>query len=412
VERLVVVGASLAGLRAAEAARKHGFAGEVVLVGGEDHLPYDRPPLTKAFLAVDGGHEPWLRTEQQLIDELGVVLRLGAPATALDPGARAVAVGAEEISYSTVIIATGASARALPGTEHIRGVHTLRTLDDARAVRAALDAGARTVVVGAGFVGSEVAAAARMRGLDVTIVEALDVPLARAVGPDAGHACAALHEAAGADLRCGVGVVGVDAVTDDVSGVRLSDGSVLPADLVVVGIGVAPNTAWLNGSGVPLHGRDGGVVCDERLWTGVPGVYAAGDVAHWPNPLFDGELMRLEHWSSAAEQAAVAARNAVDPGSAAPCATVPYFWSDWYEHRVQFVGIPGGDEIRVVSEELGEDRFLALYRRGDRLVGALAIDRPGQIMKYRRLITRRARWDEAVEFARQAPSRITANSRG
>jgi NADPH-dependent 2,4-dienoyl-CoA reductase/sulfur reductase-like enzyme len=172
----------------------------------------------------------------------------------------------------------------------------------------------------------------------------------------------------------------------------------------VVGIGVTPNTAWRHGSGVTLHGRDGGIVCDETLWTGVPGVYAAGDVAHWPNPLFDGDLMRLEHWSSAAEQAAVAARNALDPAQATAFATVPYFWSDWYDHRIQFVGVPTGDEVRLMSEELGDDRLLALYRRRDRLVGALAIDRPGQIMKYRRMISRRGRWDEALDFARRGAS--------
>jgi NADPH-dependent 2,4-dienoyl-CoA reductase/sulfur reductase-like enzyme len=403
VERLVVVGASLAGLRAVEAARRCGFTGEVVLVGDEHHLPYDRPPLTKDFLAA-GGHEPWLRTREHLTDELGVGLLLGAPATALDPEARTVTVDGREIPYSAVVIATGASARTLPGAGGLRGVHTLRTLDDARAVRAALDAGARTVVVGAGLIGSEVAAAARLRGLDVTIVEALDVPLSRSIGPDAGRACAALHQAAGTELRCGTAVAGIDAVGGRVSGVRFDDGSVLPADLVVVGIGVVPNTAWLRGSGVPLHCRDGGVVCDETLWTGVPGVYAAGDVAHWPNPLFDGALMRLEHWASAAEQAAVAARNALDPTRAAVLSAVPYFWSDWYEHRIQFVGVPGEDETRLASEELGDDRFLALYRRGDRLVGALAIDRPGQIMKYRRMISGQAGWDEALDFASRGPS--------
>jgi NADPH-dependent 2,4-dienoyl-CoA reductase/sulfur reductase-like enzyme len=164
---------------------------------------------------------------------------------------------------------------------------------------------------------------------------------------------------------------------------------------------VVPNTAWLRDSGVLLHDGDGGVLCDETLWTGMPGIYAAGDVVHWPNPLFDGDLMRLEHWSAAAEQAAVAARNALDPRNATAFATVPYFWSDWYEHRIQFVGVPSGDEVRVMSEELGDDRFLALYRRRDRLVGALSVDRPGQIMKYRRMISSGARWDEALEFARR-----------
>jgi NADPH-dependent 2,4-dienoyl-CoA reductase/sulfur reductase-like enzyme len=399
VDRLVVVGASLAGLRAAETARKYGFKGEVVLVGAEDHLPYDRPPLSKAFLDSKGGEVPWLRTKQHLTERMGMTLKLGAPATALDPVSRTVTVGDETIAYSTLVIATGATARTLPGTEEIQGVQTLRTLDDARTLRTAIDGGARMVVIGAGFIGSEVAAGARMRGLDVTIVEALDVPLSRSVGSEIGNFCAAMHKREGTDLRCGVAVAGITAVHGKVVAVRLDDGSVLPADLVVVGIGVVPNTAWLRGSGVLLHERDGGVLCDEKLWTGVPGVYAAGDLAHWPNPLFDGDLMRLEHWTTASEQAATATRNALDPGNAAALSTVPYFWSDWYDHRIQFVGIPRADEIQVISDELGEDRFLALYRRGDRLVGALTVDRPGQIMKYRRLISERAGWDQAVRFA-------------
>ena len=277
-------------------------------------------------------------------------------------------------------------------------MHTLRTLDDAIAVRAALDAGARTVVIGAGFIGSEVASAARKRGLPTTIVEALPVPLVRSVGEAMGHACAELHKVHGADLRCGVTVDGVDSVAGTVTGVRLSDGSVVAADLVVVGIGVAPCTQWLEGSGVPLHERDRGVVADATL-RAVDGVYAAGDVVHFPNPLFDGELMRLEHWTTAVEQGMLAARNALDPAAAKELSTVPYFWSDLYSSRIQFVGVPRGEEIRIASEELGEDRFLGLYRGGDRLLGAIAIDRPAQIMKYRRLIAQRASWDDALAFA-------------
>jgi NADPH-dependent 2,4-dienoyl-CoA reductase/sulfur reductase-like enzyme len=403
-ERFVVVGASLAGLRAAQTARKSGYDGPLTLVGGEVHLPYDRPPLSKAYLeaGADGPEDPTYRTDEELRAELGdkAELRLNTWATGLDPERRVVSLSdGTELEYGSVVIATGAKARTLPGAEKLAGVHTLRTLDDAVAIRAAFDAGARVVVVGAGFIGSEVAAGARKRGLAVTVLEALPVPLVRSVGEQMGRACAELHLSNGTDLRCGVKVAGLVGEDGRVSGVSLDDGSTIPADLVVVGTGVAPNTGWLAGSGVTLHERDGGIVCDETLATGVPGVYAAGDVAHFPHGLFGGRLMRLEHWTNASEQGMLAARNALNPAEAKPAMGVPYFWSDWYGSRIQFVGIPQAEEIRVVSEELGEDRFLALYRRGDRLTGCISIDRPTQIMKYRRMIAQSKSWTDALEFA-------------
>jgi len=404
--RLVIVGGSLAGLRAAEAARKADPESTITLIGAEEHLPYDRPPLSKAYLDpeadVEGAPEPTtFRDETYLREQLGLELRLGNPATGLTKGQ--VLVGDEAVDFDQAIIATGCTPRTLPGAEDLAGVYTLRTIDDARAIRAALDAGARTVVIGAGFIGSEVAAGARKRGLPVTVLEALPVPLARAVGEATGRACCDLHLRHGTDLRCGVTVTGFTG-SGRVEGVSLDDGSTLPADLVVVGVGVRPTTEWLTGSGIELH-PDGAVACDETLATNLPGVWAAGDVARFPHPVFDGELMRLEHWTNAAEQGALAARNAVNPAEAKPSAAVPYFWSDWYDSRIQFVGIPAADEIRVVSEEKGEENFLALYRRGDRLTGTLTIDRPAQIMKYRRLIGNRATWVEALEFAGAAAGR-------
>lgn len=409
-ERLVVVGASLAGLRAVEAARRRGFTGEIVLVGAEDRAPYDRPPLSKAVLAPGGPAEPpTLRSALSLRAELGVELRLGTPATGLDARSRAVLLGEEEIRYDALVIATGATARTLPGVDGIAGVHTVRTAADATAVRTALDAGARTVVVGAGFIGSEVASAARGRGLPVTVVEAADVPLTRAVGEEAGSVLADLHRSAGSDLRLGVGVAGLETVRaadgDRVTAVRLADGTTVPADLVVVGIGAVPATGWLRDSGLTLHPRDGGVVGDATLWTGAPGVYAAGDLAHWPNPLFahaEGELMRLEHWTSAAEQGALAAVHALGLAEPQPLASVPYFWSDWYGHRIQLVGVAAADE--VLRADPGTERPLLLYRRGSRVVGALSVDRPAEIMKYRRLIAARAPWREALDLAGVAAS--------
>ncbi|MEU0466066.1 FAD-dependent oxidoreductase [Amycolatopsis sp. NPDC006131] len=396
---LVVVGASLAGLRAVEAARKSGYTGRITLIGAEEHLPYDRPPLSKQFLGAADPGDVIFREERVLRDELGVDLRLGRSATGLDAGRRTVLVGGDEIRFDAVVIATGATARMLPDAPYLGGVHTLRTLDDALAVRGALDSGARTVVIGAGFIGSEVASSARARGLAVTVVEAAPVPLTRSVGPEMGKLLAELHLRAGTDLRLGVGVASIEG-DEVVRGVVLTDGTRIPADLVVVGIGASPATEWLRDSGIELDARDGGVLCDATLATPASGVYAAGDVCHWRSELFGGRL-RLEHWTSAAEQGALAARNALAPGAAKPYDTVPYFWSDWYDSRIQFVGEPAGDEIEVVDRCWEEGTLLALYRKGDRLIGALTVDRPTLIMKLRRMIATRAGWREAVEFARE-----------
>lgn len=399
-ERLVVIGASLAGMRAVLTARKSGFTGPLTLVGGELHLPYDRPPLSKAYLDEEEPAHPGFPAAASMATALDVDVRTDTWAASLDAERKVVGLSTgEELEYHALIIATGAEARTLPGSEGISGVHCLRTLDDAIAIRSALEAGARTVVIGAGFIGSEIASGARKRGLSATILEALPVPLVRSVGEEMGKACAELHINNGTDLRCGVKVTGLQSEDGKVTGVGLDDGSTVPADLVVVGIGVTPNTGWLKGSGITLHERDGGIVCDETLGTGLPGVYAAGDVVHFPNQLFDGEMMRVEQWTNANEQGALAAKNALNPDEAKPSAAVPYFWSDWYGHRIQFVGIPQADEIRVVSEELGEEKFLALYRRGDRLIGCISIDRPSEIMKYRRQIMQSGSWGDALAFA-------------
>lgn len=390
--RLVVVGASLAGLRAVESARRAGFDGTVTLVGGETHLPYDRPPLSKAYL--DADPVPGLAYHPaRHFEELGVDLRLGARASTLDTAGRAVVVGESEIPFDALVIATGSTSRRLPAAEGLSGVHVLRTVDDAHCVRAAMDAGARVVVVGAGFIGSEVASSARKRGLSVTLLEAAPVPLVRALGPTMGAAVSALHARHGTDLRCGVNLSGIEQ-TD--AGLRLAttDGESYEADLVVVGIGADPATDWLEGSGLKL---DDGVVCDAALHAGVPGIYAAGDVARWHNHDF-GREMRLEHWTSAAEQGATAALNAVDGGSR-EYRTVPYFWSDWYGTRIQFVGVPDADDIEVVTGEPDDGAFVALYRTGDRVTGALCVDYPSHTMKYRRMIAAGASWGEGLAFA-------------
>lgn len=393
---LVIVGASLAGLRAAESARRSGWDGEITLIGAEEHLPYDRPPLSKAQLDSGAADALVPLKSRAELDELGITTLLGNPATGLDTSGRRVLLGEAQVPYDALVIATGATPFRLPGADGIAGVTGLRTHTEAVAVRRALDAGARTVVIGAGFIGSEIASAARKRGLPATIVERLEVPLSRSLGPEPGEICATLHRAAGTDLRLGVGVSGLESAGGRVTGVVLDDGTTLPADLVVVGIGVRPATGWLEGSPVALHDGDRGVLCTASLATSVPGIWAAGDVVHFPNSRFDGDLMRLEHWTNAAEQGALAARNALaGPGEeTAILDTIPYFWSDWYDHRLQFVGTPRADEVVTLGPR--GPGAIVLYRRGSQLAGVLTIDRPRDIMKFRRLVMEPGSWEEAL----------------
>lgn len=399
---VVVVGGGLAGLRAVEAARRAGFAGKLTLIGEETEPPYDRPPLSKEFLTDPAAAVPYYDGAAALTTELDVDMLLGDPATGLDVAEKVIMCGDRVVPYDSLLVATGVTARRIPGSDQLAGVHVLRTLSDARAIRAALDDGARSiVVVGAGFVGSEVASAARQRGLDVTIVEAQATLLTRSVGQSAGRALAALHARHDTDLRCGVTVERFEG-GGRVEAVVLSDGSRISADLVVVGIGADPATEWLDGSGVPV---DDGVVCDPTL-RAADGVWAAGDVARWYSPDFERHI-RVEHWTNAAEQAAHAMRNLLRPDAATPYRHIPYFWSDWYGQRIQFAGLPVGDP-EVVSGAWDANAFVALYRDDDRLVGTLTLNRQGDIMKYRRLIAQRASWDEALEFAAKRQAALSA----
>lgn len=399
--RLVIVGASLAGLRAVETARKIGFAGKITLIGDEPHLPYDRPPLSKAFL--DPAREPVLppfRPIEEFATELDVQLELGTRATALDTTARTVHTDRGEFTYDVLIIATGVKARNLPGDvpgADAHGIHPLRSLSDAAAIREGLDRSRRIVVLGAGFIGSEVASAARARNIGVTIVEQATTPMVRPVGERAGNLFVGMHRAAGVGLRLGSTVTEIVTRDGHVDAVILDDGERLAADLVVLGIGASPSTSWLENSGIALHPVDKGILCGSDLRTSAPDVYAAGDVAHTPHPLFDGDLMRLEHWTNAAEQGAFVAKTALGSGALTAAPTVPYFWSDLYGVRVQFVGTPRSDEVLIAGRDT--DRPIVLYRRDTRLVGALTFDRLRDIMKFRRRIAAADSWEEALAFA-------------
>jgi NADPH-dependent 2,4-dienoyl-CoA reductase/sulfur reductase-like enzyme len=401
---LVVVGASLAGLRAVEAARRGGYRDRIVLVGEESHLPYDRPPLSKQKLGQDSDalDDPIFRSRDHLTEELGVQLELSTKATALEVVGRAVHCGDREIPYDALILATGSTARRLDGTHHLHGIHTLRTLDDCHKVRQELATATRVVVVGAGFIGAEVASAAHARGLPTTIVEAAPVPLVRAYGEHMGRVCSQMHERNGVRLRLGVHVQGIEG-TERVQAVRLSDGTRLDADLVVVGIGADPAVEWLHSADL---GVEFGVTCDKYLATSAPDVYAAGDIARWHNPVF-GQSMRLETWTSAAEQGAVAARNALGLDKPKAYGTVPYTWTDWYGSRLQFVGEPVSEEVEIVLGDVDSDRFVALYRLGDRLVGALAVNNASVVMKYRAMIGAGASWQDGLDFAVDRAARLS-----
>lgn len=399
---VVVVGTSLAGTHAAQALRAEGFDGRLVLVGDEPHRPYDRPPLSKRFLSAgSSGDESLLGLPvSDALDGLGVEWRLGVGATSLDLGRRAVGLAdGTEVDFDGLVVATGCAARWLPGSEPMGGAHVLRSLDDARRLAADLDAGPqRVLVVGAGFIGLEVAATCRERGLEVTVVDVAGAPIEHALGAEMGDVVALVHRDHGVDLRLGTGVAGLDAAGPDggrVHRARLGDGSVVAADVVVIGVGVRPRTEWLEGSGLALQD---GVLCDE---TGLaaPGVVAAGDVARWPNATFGGELMRVEHWEHALEMGGHAARRllAGEGGAAlAPFAPVPWFWSDQYDRKLQLAGRPHpSDEVSIVAGSIDERRFAAVYSRQGRVVGVLGMNRPRQVVLGRALIARGATADEA-----------------
>jgi 3-phenylpropionate/trans-cinnamate dioxygenase ferredoxin reductase component len=406
MRRVVIVGASLAGVHAASALRRDGFDGELVVLDGQDHSPYDRPPLSKELLTGRfGPDEVGLRSAQGLDADW----RTGTWATGLDAVSGTVHTSSGTVDAEGIVIATGASPRLLPGTGDLDDVQVLRTLDDALALRTALDSGLDSVVVvGAGFIGLEVAASCRARGVNVTLVEPLAQPLVRILGDEVGAALADVHRAQGVDVRLGTGVAGIERAPGGVC-VRLDDGDAVRAGRAIVGIGVTPATGWLEDSGALI---DNGVVCDATLavlaadGTGPLGaphgvtVVAAGDLARWPSQRF-GTSLRVEHWDHAIASGEAAARRLLGGPNTPAFDPVPWFWSDQYDTKIQLVGLAGADADREVVGDLAEGRFAVAYGRNGRLTGVLGVNRPRHVALMRARVTEGVAFDDGVTALRE-----------
>jgi NADPH-dependent 2,4-dienoyl-CoA reductase/sulfur reductase-like enzyme len=388
LQQVVVVGAGVAGMRAAEALRQNGYDGALTIVGAERHPPYHRPPLSKKLLSGQV-HRAGIDMAPQF--DLDARVLRGAAAVGLNMSAHTVRVRDEgrafSLSFDGLVIASGAQPREWPGRPAPDGVLLLRTVEDCLAIRKRLGSRPRVVVIGGGFIGAEVAATCRLMGLEVALIEKAAGPLVQALGSELAPCWAKLHREHGVDLRLGVGVdrfVG----NGRVEGVRLTDGSQLPADVVIVGLGVTPATDWLEGSGLRL---DDGVVCDATgAAEGCDDIVAAGDVARWWHPLYERHL-RTEHWDDAGRQGAAAARTLLaGPDRAEAFDMVPYFWSDQYDVKVQMIGTPSDyDAIEIVEGDADGWEFVAAYGRGGRTIAVLGTI-PNRVHAYRDAISNRA----------------------
>jgi NADPH-dependent 2,4-dienoyl-CoA reductase/sulfur reductase-like enzyme len=396
--RIVIVGASLAGLRAAETLREEGFTGSLTLIGDEPYLPYDRPPLSKTVLT------GWLPVDHTTLPRLRNVEAewlLGIPAVGLDLYNRQVHLAdGRQVAFDRLLIATGTRARPWPDAKQaaLNGVFTLRTRNDSARLREYLAAGPkRVLVIGAGFTGSEVASVCRELGIAVTVAERSPAPLAGALGQAAGAVAAQLQRQYGVDLRCNVTVM---ALEGDANGqlrrAQLSDGDALAIDVAVVALGAVRNTEWLRGSGLAADAR--GVVCDgacrafDANGIVTDDIFVAGDVARWPHPLYDGELIAVEHWGNAVEQARTAAHNMIcAPSARRPHRPLPAFWSNQFGLNLKSVGLPTvADEVVVTQGSVVERRFVAAYGRKGRMVAAVTVNMPRWLPAYEALIEERA----------------------
>ncbi|MFF2076859.1 NAD(P)/FAD-dependent oxidoreductase [Kitasatospora sp. NPDC058162] len=370
---IVIVGASLGGAKAAEALRGAGYRGGIVLIGEEHERPYERPPLSKGYLLGKEGREKLYVHPPQWYAEHDVTLRLGTAVVAIDPAARTVTLADDgEIAYHKLLLTTGSVPRRLPvpGADQ-DGVLYLRRVEDSDRIKAALRPGARIAVVGAGWIGLEVAAAARAAGAEVTVLEAMELPLLRVLGREVAQVFADLHRAHGVDLRFGVQVAELTGADGRVSGVRLGDGSELAADAVVVGIGISPATALARAAGLEV---DNGIKTDRHLRTSDPHVYAAGDVANAYHPLFDRHL-RVEHWANALNQPQTAARALLGQPDAG-YDRVPYFFSDQYDLGLEYLGYtePGGYDRVVFRGDPATREFIAFWLSGDRVLAGMNVN--------------------------------------
>ena len=365
----VIVGAGMAGGKAAETLREEGFDGRVVLVGAEAHRPYERPPLSKDYLRGESPDPAWLQADEGWYASNEVELRTSAVVQSIDAGDRAVVLaGGERIDFDRLLIATGAEPRRLPvGGADLDGVHLLRTIEDSNAIAATFESGGRLAVIGGGWIGCEVAASARQKGMDVTLIEPLELPLLRVLGPELGGFYRDVHADQGVELLFGTGVEAIEG-SGRAERVRTSDGKTIECSAVVVGIGVAPRTELVQ----DIARVDNGIVVDERLQSSVDGIFACGDVANALHPVFTRHV-RVEHWANALEQGPAAARSMLGKGTSYD--KVPYFFSDQYDVGMEYAGLhdPGSDEL-VLRGDMGSREFIAFWLRGDRLVAGMNVN--------------------------------------
>jgi 3-phenylpropionate/trans-cinnamate dioxygenase ferredoxin reductase component len=385
----VIVGASLAGARAVDTLRQEGFDGRVVLIGAEQERPYERPPLSKDYLRGEAGRDKVYVHEAGFYADHDIELRLGRTAEGLDPANRELVLDdGERLRYDRLLLATGAEPRrlSLPGSE-LDGIFYLREVGDSDALRARLDRGGSVVVVGAGWIGAEVAASARQRGLDVTVVEPGSVPLERVLGAEVGGVYRDIHSDHGVRMLLGTGVAAFEGA-GAVERVRTDDGRELACDLVVVGVGVQPRTGLAARAGIAVGN---GILVDEQLQTAAPGVFAAGDVANAHHPFY-GEAIRVEHWANALNQGPAAAGNML--GQAAAYERLPYFFSDQYDVGMEYTGYARSWDRVVFRGDPATREFVAFWLVGDRVVAGMNVNVWDVTDPIKRLITTRAPVDD------------------